>query len=118
MRRVSSGISHWLIWPVGCKLNRPALSSVLLAPLPPKGSPQMNRRLALVVGSLGLVTMLHSESADARGRVRFGGGGVRVQARGSVSVHWSSPVRATFRPRGWSVGGHVYVGGGYYPRYR
>jgi hypothetical protein len=79
----------------------------------------MNRRLALVVGSLGLVTMLHSESADARGRVRFGGGGgVRVQGRGSVSVHWSSPPRATFRPRSWSVGGSVYVGGGYYPRYR
>ncbi len=82
----------------------------------------MNRRLALVVGSLGLVSMLHSESADARGRVWFGGGGgggVRVHASGGVSVRWSSPPRATFRPRNsWSVGGGVYVGGGYYPRYR
>lgn len=46
-----------------------------------------------------------------------GGGGVRFGARGSVSVHWSSPPRATYRPRSWSVGGSVYVGGGYYPRY-
>jgi hypothetical protein len=51
-----------------------------------------------------------------------GGGGVRVGGfrgggHGSVSVHWSSPPRSVYRPRGWSVGGSIWVGG-YYPRYR
>ncbi len=79
----------------------------------------MNRNVALLVGALALgTTLLHSETAEAGRRVWFGGGGgVRFGARGSVSVHWSSPPRATFRPRTWSVGGSVYVGGGYYPRY-
>ena len=80
----------------------------------------MNRNVALLVGALGLATtLLHSETAEAdRGRVWFGGGGgARFSARGSVSVHWSSPPRATYRPQSWSVGGSVYVGSGYYPRY-
>jgi hypothetical protein len=81
----------------------------------------VNRNVALLVGALALgTTLLHTEDAEAgrRGRVWFGGGGgVRFGARGSVSVHWSSPPRATYRPRSWSVGGSVYVGGGYYPRY-
>jgi hypothetical protein len=34
---------------------------------------------------------------------------------GGVSVQYSRPA---WRPRTWSVGGHVWVGGGYYPRYR
>lgn len=79
----------------------------------------MNRNVALLVGALALgTTLLHSETAEAGRRTWFGGGGgVRFGARGSVSVHWSSPPRATYRPRSWSVGGSVYVGGGYYPRY-
>ena len=81
----------------------------------------MNRRLALVVGSFGLLAALHTGDADARGRVWFGGGGgVRISGGGSASVHWSSPPRSVYRPRGWSVGGSIWVGGGagYYPRYR
>ncbi len=82
----------------------------------------MNRSAALLVGALGLVTtLLHTETAEAgRGRVWFGGGGgVRVGARVSGSVHWSSPPRSSWRPRTWSVGGSIWVGGGstYYPRY-
>ena len=63
--------------------------------------------------------MLHAETAEAgRGRVWFGGGGgVRIGGRGSVSVHWSNPVRPAWQPHRWSVGGSIYVGGGYYPRY-
>jgi len=65
--------------------------------------------------------MLHSETAEAgRGRVWFGGGGgghVRVGGHGSVSVHWSTPPRARYQPRGWSVGGSIYVGARYRPRY-
>jgi hypothetical protein len=79
----------------------------------------VNRNVALLVGALGLATtLLHTETAEAGRRVWFGGGGgVRFGARGSVSVHWSSPPRSTYRPRSWSVGGSVYVGSGYYPRY-
>jgi len=80
----------------------------------------VNRRFAIVVALLGLTTLGTVETAEAN-RYRFGGGGrVRVHARvgvpsGGVSVRYSSPA---WRPRTWSVGGHVWVGGGYYPRYR
>ena len=79
----------------------------------------VNRRFAIVV-ALGLSTLATVDTAEAN-RFRFGGGGrVRVHARvgvpsGGVSVHYSRPA---WRPRSWSVGGHVWVGGGYYPRYR
>ncbi len=79
----------------------------------------VNRRFAIVV-ALGLSTLATVDTAEAN-RFRFGGGGrVRVHARvgvpsGGVSVHYSRPA---WRPRTWSVGGHVWVGGGYYPRYR
>ena len=80
----------------------------------------MNRRFAIVVALLGLTTLATVETAEAN-RYRFGGGGrVRVHARvgvpsGGVSVRYSRPA---WRPRSWSVGGHIWVGGGYYPRYR
>jgi opacity protein-like surface antigen len=81
----------------------------------------VNRRFAIVVALLGFSTLATVETAEAN-RFRFGGGGrVRVHARvgvpssGGVSVHYSRPA---WRPRTWSVGGHVWVGGGYYPRYR
>ena len=81
----------------------------------------MNRRFAIVV-ALGLSTLATVDTAEAD-RFRFGGGGrVRVHARvgvpsGGVSVSYSRPY---WRPRTWSVGGSVWVGGGggYYPRYR
>lgn len=77
----------------------------------------MNRSFLLLVGALGLVPMLHTEDAEAGRWSR--GGSVRVQARGGFSVHWSRPARTWVRPRAtWSVGGSIYVGGGYYPRYR
>lgn len=82
----------------------------------------MNRSAALLVGALGLATtLIHSGTAEAgRGRVWFGGGG-GFHAGGHVSgsVHWSSPPRAAWSPRTWSVGGSIWVGGGstYYPRY-
>src|SRR5690349_5220679 len=77
----------------------------------------VNRSILLLVGALGLGTMLHAESAEAGRWSR--GGGVRVHARGGFSVHWSRPARTWYRPRAtWSVGGSIYVGNGYYPRYR
>ncbi len=85
----------------------------------------MNRpfAIALVLGFSTLATIAQTETAEA-GRYRFGGGGsVRVHARvpapsGGVSVTYSRHSRPTWRPRSWSVGGHIWVGGGYYPRYR
>ncbi len=80
----------------------------------------MNRSVALLVGALGLATtLLHSETAEAgRGRVWFGGGGgVRIGGHVSGSVHWSSPPRSSWRPRTWSVGGSIWVGQNYAPRY-
>jgi hypothetical protein len=80
----------------------------------------VNRRLALTLGALGLLSTLGAEIADAR-PVRFGGGGgVYIGGRGSVSVGWSSPPRHHYpRASGWSVGGHIHIGGSYsYPRYR
>ncbi|MBA3460258.1 MAG: hypothetical protein H0T46_09885 [Deltaproteobacteria bacterium] len=79
----------------------------------------MNRNLVLLVGTIALASIAQPSEAEARGRGRVwfgGGGGVRMGARGGVSVHWSSPPRAAWRPRTWSVGGSVYVGT--YPRYR
>jgi hypothetical protein len=77
----------------------------------------VNRNLALVVGALGLATLVQTGTAEAgRGRVWFGGGGGGFHARGSVNVHWSSPPRATWRPTTWGVRGSIYVGT--YPRYR
>ena len=79
----------------------------------------VNRRFALVF-ALGLSTLATVDTAEAN-RFRFGGGGrVRVHARvgvpsGGVSVNYSRPA---WRPRTWSVGGSIWVGGGYYPRYR
>jgi hypothetical protein len=82
----------------------------------------VNRRLPLLVGAFGLLALVGSETAEARGRGWFGGGrsggGVRISGRGSVNVHWSTPRRGpSFRPRGWSVGGSIYVGPRF-PRYR
>lgn len=79
----------------------------------------MNRRFAptLTLALVGLMTMIGSEAAEAGGRGRMwfgGGGGVRIHA--GASVHWSSPPRTVYRPRGWSVGGSIHVGT--YPRYR
>lgn len=108
-------------WPEQCTLNRSRRSGVcrptnleLIA---------VNRRLAIVV-ALGLSTLATVDTAEAN-RFRFGGGGrVRVHARvgvpsGGVSVRYSRPyARPYWRPRTWSVGGSIWVGGGYYPRYR
>ena len=80
----------------------------------------MNRRLA-IVAALGLSTLAAVDTAEAN-RFRFGGGGrVRVHAHvgvpsGGVSVSYSRPTY--WRPRTWSVGGSIWVGSGYYPRYR
>jgi hypothetical protein len=85
----------------------------------------VNRRFALVLalGLSTLATVAHVDSAEAgRYRYRFGGGGnVRVHARvpsGGVSVRYSRPYYSSSPRRTWSVGGRVWVGGGYYPRYR
>ena len=79
----------------------------------------MNRSILILVGALGLGTLLPTHEAEAGRWSRGGGGGVRVHARGGVSVHWSRPARSWYRPRAtWSVGGHIHVGAGYYPRYR
>ncbi|MBA3452107.1 MAG: hypothetical protein H0T42_03300 [Deltaproteobacteria bacterium] len=78
----------------------------------------MNPRFALVVGAFGLLSVIGSEAAEARGRGRVwfgGGGGIRVHA--GASVHWSRPA-PVYRPRSsWSVGGSIYVGSPA-PRYR
>lgn len=78
----------------------------------------MNRRLALVIGSFVLASTVGAEIAEAgrRGRVRFGGGGVRVTASAGARVHWASRPRA-WSPTRWSVSGRVHVRP-YYPRYR
>lgn len=87
-----------------------------------KGNHAVNRRFPLVALALGFATLGSIDTAEAD-RYRFGGGGrVRVHARvgapsGGVSVTYSRPYYV--RPRAtWSVGGSIYVGGGYYPRYR
>jgi hypothetical protein len=80
----------------------------------------VNRRL-IAVAALGLASLVGSVDTAEANRFRFGGGGrVRVHARvgapsGGVSVSYSRPY---WRPRTWSVGGSIWVGGGYYPRYR
>jgi hypothetical protein len=78
----------------------------------------VNRRSALVVGAFVLASTVGTEVAEAgrRGRVRFGGGGVRVTANVGTRVHWSSRPRAS-APVRWSVGGRIGVRP-YYPRYR
>lgn len=78
----------------------------------------MNRRFALVVGAFVLASTVGSEVAEAgrRGRIRFGGGGVRVTAGVGARVHWSSRPRV-WTPTRWSVGGRIRVRP-YYPRYR
>jgi hypothetical protein len=81
----------------------------------------VNRRFLLValVSGLGVSALAQEGTAEA-GRVRFGGTGrVHVRVPGGVSVHYSRPGHSYYRsPRTWSVRGSVYVGGGYYPRYR
>lgn len=80
----------------------------------------MNRRFLLVAlaSGLGLSALAHEGTAEAD-RFRFGGTGrVHVRVPGGVSVHYSRPGYSYYRPRTWSVRGSVYVGGGYYPRYR
>lgn len=101
----------------------------------------MNRRLALALGAFTLLSTLATQAADARpgrgggggvrigggGSVRFsGGGGVRIgggRSSGGVTVQTSPRGGGSWRPRGWSVGGRVVVGGGvyvgrpWYPRY-
>ena len=78
----------------------------------------MNPRFVLVVGAFGLLSMIGSEAAEARGRGRvwFGGGGGSVHVRGGGSVHWSRPARSYRPSTSWSVGGSIYVGTA--PRYR
>ena len=78
----------------------------------------MNRRL-VIVAALGLSTFAMVDTAEADRH--FGGGGhVRVHARvgGHGGGHVSVSHSTHWRPRTWSVGGSVWVGGGYYPRYR
>lgn len=103
----------------------------------------MNRRLALALGAFTLLSTLATQAADARpgrgGGVRVsgggragggirvtGGGGVRFgggRSSGGVTVQTSPRGGGSWRPRGWSVGGRVVVGGGvyvgrpWYPRY-
>jgi len=104
----------------------------------------VNRRLALALGAFTLLSTLATQAADARpgrggrgggggirigggGSVRFsGGGGVRIgggRSSGGVTVQTSPRGGGSWRPRGWSVGGRVVVGGGvyvgrpWYPRY-
>lgn len=85
------------------------------------GAPTVNRRLATLTSgfALGLLTLAATATNANADRFRFGGGGrVRVHASvgmpsGGVSVSYSRPY---WRPRGWSVGGSIYVGT--YPRYR
>lgn len=85
------------------------------------GAPTVNRRLAVTV-ALGLSTLAATADNAQADRFRFGGGGrVRVHAHvgapsGGVSVSYRSYARPYWRPRGWSVGGSIYVGT--YPRYR
>ncbi len=76
-------------------------------------------RLPLVLGAVGLASLLSVGSAEA-GHVHFGGG---VHFSGGAHVHWSGGgwgggvrVNSYARPyyRGWGVGGHIWVGGGYY----
>ncbi len=80
----------------------------------------MNRRLAVTL-ALGLSTLAATADTAQADRFRFGGGGrVRVHARvgapsGGVSVRYGRGY-SYWRPRGWSVGGSIYVGT--YPRYR
>jgi hypothetical protein len=85
----------------------------------------VNLRFALVLalGVSSVATVVQTETAEAgRYRMRAGGSArVRVHARapsGGVSVTYSRPARSSWRPRSWSVGGRIWVGGGYYPRYR
>ena len=82
----------------------------------------MNPRFALVVGAFGLLSLIGSEAAEARGRGRvwFGGGGggsVRVHARIGGGIGWSRPARVYSPRSSWSVGGSIYVGSPA-PRYR
>jgi hypothetical protein len=80
----------------------------------------VNRRLAVTL-ALGLSTLAATADTAQADRFRFGGGGrVRVHARvgapsGGVSVRYGRGY-SYWRPRGWSVGGSIYVGT--YPRYR
>jgi hypothetical protein len=80
----------------------------------------VNRRLAVTL-ALGLSTLAATADNAQADRFRFGGGGrVRVHARvgapsGGVSVRYGRGY-SYWRPRGWSVGGSIYVGT--YPRYR
>lgn len=90
----------------------------------------MNRRLALALGAFTLLSTLATQAADARpgrgGGIRVtGGGGVRFgggRSSGGVTVQ-SGPRGGGGRVRPWSVGGRVVVGGGvyvgrpWYPRY-
>ena len=79
----------------------------------------MNRRFSLVALALGFVTLGSIETAEAN-RYRFGGGGrVRVHAHAGGGVSVRSYARPVYRPRAtWSVGGRIWVGSSYYPRYR
>jgi hypothetical protein len=78
----------------------------------------MTTRLPLVLGAVGLATLLSAGSAEA-GHVHFSGG---VHFGGHAGVHWAGggvSVHSYSRPywnRGWGVGGHIWVGGYYYPR--
>jgi hypothetical protein len=84
----------------------------------------VNRRFVLValVSGLGLsgLSALAQEGTAEANHWRFGGGGrVHVRVPGGVSVQYSRPAYYSYyRPRSWSVGGSIYVGNGYYPRYR
>ncbi len=74
----------------------------------------MNKSL-LTAGTLllGALIVGHSSTASADIRVRIGGG-VRI---GTPRAHWSRPVyRPYYRPR-YTIGGSIWVGGGYYSGY-
>jgi hypothetical protein len=111
----------------------------------------VNRHLALALGAFTLLSTIASQTTDARpgrggggragggvrvtgGGVRVTGGGVRVtggggirfgggRSSGGVTVQPSPRGGGSWRPRGWSVGGRVVIGGGiyvgrpWYPRY-
>ena len=82
-------------------------------------NPRFGLLSGLVVGAFGLLSIVGSDAAEARGRGRvwFGGGGSRGSVSwGTGSVRWSRPAPVHVHAS-WSVGGSVYVGSPA-PRYR
>ena len=83
----------------------------------------MNRRFAVFAGAVTatLTIAAGGQNVAEAGHIRFSGGGhvhasVGGHVSGHVSVGWSRG--PSYRPhRGWGVGGRIYVGPQYYPRY-